>query len=91
MDQYKIYIKRQLKITIILFTEILRNQHVLQQSMLAMMTDLNKIKAALLKTNLQETEDIFEPKRAKTEEEFLAFCEGISGDSSKRDLFVSDL
>lgn len=73
---------------VLVITDIIQNQEVLQQSMLQVMTDLNKIKAALLKSNMQECDAMYEAKRHTTEEGFLGFCEGINEDSSKRDLFV---
>lgn len=74
---------------IFLFADIIQNQQVLQQSMVQVMTDLNKIKGALLKSNMQETDEMFEPTRHSTPEGLFAFCDSLAADPSKRDLFVS--
>ncbi len=71
--------------------EILDNQHVFQQSLLQVMTDITKIKAALVKSNLQETDDLFQPTKHTTMDGFIAFCDTLTIDPSKRDLFVSNL
>ena len=69
-------------------SEILRNQKALQESLVALMTDVNKIKGALLKSNVQDTEGMFECDRHDTVESFTRFCDTLSSDSSKLQLYV---
>ena len=61
----------------------------MQQSMAQLMTDPNRIKYVLVGNNLQELEEIFEPKRRDTIDDFEDFAERLSNDQQQKDWFVS--